>query len=255
MKKISVSVLILLLAALVLPACGRSSYTLRDFPKELKIDADSLSEDTDNLLPVDETAQLLAALPKEKLYVYALDPKVVTGVLVKFDGLVQYFPWRFDPRLAQPDLFVADYNADGKKDVAFTYVFSAGVHARRETLHVLLREEDRLSDNLYTGEKAAVEASRHLSVIADADNPDTFKAYLDGEGRTFKLPGHGEFADLYFDEVQDFTLGDTITLRVEPGIVFRNEGEAVYDVLHYTAQIEFVDSLLTQTNVKLDLNA
>lgn len=253
MKKTCVSVLVLLLAALTLSACGRGRYKMQDIPKELKIDANTLSEDVDNLLPVGETAQLMAALPEEGLYVYAVDPTVVSGVLVKFDGVVQFFTWRFDPRLAQPDLFVADYNADGKKDVAFTYVFSAGVHARRETLHVLLREEDRFSDNLYTGEKAAVEASRHLSVYADKDKPDTFTAYLDGQQSTFTLPGHGEYVDLYFDEVQDFTLGDTITLRVDPGIVFRNEGEATYDVLRYTADIGFVDGILTQTNTNIEI--
>ena len=254
MKKKCISVLVLLLAALCLSACGRGRYTVQDVPKELKIDADALSEDTDNLLPVDETAQLMAALPEEGLYVYAVDPTVVSGVLVKFDGIVQFFTWRFDPRLAQPELYVADYNADGKKDVAFSYVFSAGVRAHRETLHVLLREEDRFSDHLYTGEKAALEAARHLGVLQDAKKPDTFSAYLDQQApRTFTLPGHGEYVDLYFDEVQDFTLGETITLRVDPGIVFRNEGEAIYDVLHYTADIGFIDGILTQTNAKLDI--
>lgn len=253
MKKVCVSVLALLLAALTLCACGRSRYKMQDIPKELKIDADTLSEDTDNLLPVGETAQLMAALPDEGLYVYAIDPTVVSGVLVKFDGVAQFFTWRFDPRLAQPDLYVADYNGDGKKDVAFTYVFSAGVRARRETLHVLLREEDRFADYLYTGEKAAIEAARHLTVYADEKTPDTFTAYLDGEPSTFTLHGHGEYVDLYFDDVQDFTLGDAITLRVDPGIVFRDEGEATYDVLGYTANIEFVNDILTQTNVKIDL--
>lgn len=253
MKKLCVSVLVLLLAALSLPACSRSrGYTLQDMPKELKIDVASLSEDTDNLLPVDETAQLLAALPEEGLYVYALDPTVVSGVLVKFDGVVQYFQWRFTARLAQPDLFVADYNGDGRKDVAFTYVFSAGAQVHRETLHVLLREENRFSDHMFTGEKAAIEAARHLSVIAEK-TPDTFTAYLDGSPSTFTLPGHGEFVDLYFDDVQDFTLGDEITLRVEPGLVFRDEGPALHDVLNYTAKIELVDGILTQTNLKLEV--
>ena len=253
MKKICVSVLVLLLAALSLSACGRGGYKFLDIPKELKIDAASLSEDTENLMPVGETVALLAALPEEGLYVYSIDPTVAVGVLVKFDGLVQYFPWRFAARLAQPDLFIADYNGDGKKDVAFTFVFSAGEHARRETLHVLLREEERLSDHIYTGQKAAVEAARHLSVYADADKPDTFTAYLDEQRSTFTLPGHGEYVDLYFDEVQDFTLGEEITLRVEPGIVFRNEGAAVYDVLSYTAKIEFTDGTLTQTQPEINL--
>ena len=253
MKKICVSALVLLLAALTLSACGRSRYKMQDIPKELKIDVDTLSEDTDHLLPVDETAQLLAALPQEGLYVYAVDPTVVSGVLVKFDGVVQFFTWRFDPRLARPDLYVADYNGDGKKDVAFTYVFSAGEHAWRETLHVLLREEDRFIDNVYTGDKAAFEASRHLGVYADENTPDTFTAYLDGQPSTFTLPGHGEFVEVDFEEVDDFTLGDTITLRVDPGFIFRNESASVCDVLNYTANIAFVDGILTQTDIKIDV--
>ena len=246
MKKVCISALVLLLALLPLCGCGRN-YKHLDVPKELKIDDGALSEDTENLMSVDESTPLLAALPEEGLYVYSTDPTVVSGVLIKYDGLLQYFPWRFAPRLARPDLFVSDYNGDGQKDIAFTFVSKAGGHVYRENLHVLLRGENGFTDNFYTAEKAVLEAGGHLDVYSDAEKPDTFTAYLDGKDTPFTLPGHGEYLDLYYDEIQDFTLGDEITLRIEPGLIFKDEALPVYDVLTYSAHIEFVDGVLTQT--------
>lgn len=254
MKKMCVSVLVLalLLCSLSLFGCGRSGgYKLLDVPKELKIDVAALSENTDKLMSVDETTPLLAALPEEGLYVYSTDPTVVSGVLIKYDGLLQFFPWRFAPRLARPELFVSDYNADGQKDIAFTFVSKAGERARRENLHVLLRGEDGFTDNFYACEKAVIEVGNHLEVIADDETPDTFTAYLDGEPNEFKFPGHGELAGVYLDEIQDFTLGDEITLRVEPGLYFADEGLPVMGVMTYTAHIEFVNGILTQTQAQL----
>jgi hypothetical protein len=247
----------LLLASLPLWGCNRHSggYTLLDVPKELQVDAAALSEDVNKLMSVDETTPLLAALPEEGLYVYATDETVVSGVLVKYDGLLQYFSWRFAPRLAQPELFVSDYNEDGRKDIAFVYVSKAGDHARRENLHVLLRADNGFVDNFYACEKATIDAGKHLSVYADEDGQkaDAFTAYLDGIAHPFTLPGHGEFLELNLDEVLDFTLGDEITLKIEPGLFFRNEGPPLFDVMTYTAHIEFVNGVLTQTKTQIDL--
>ncbi len=255
MKRMCASALALLLA-LTLFGCEKRSggYTLLDVPEELEIDAASLSEDTDNLMSIDETTPLLAALPKEDLYVYATDPTVITGVLVKYDGMLQFFPWRFAPRLARPELFVSDYNEDGKKDVAFTYVSMAGEGVFRENLHILLRGENGFDDNFYACEKAVIETGVHLTVMADSKTPDKFTASVDGVKESFMLPGHGEYLDLYLDQVQDFTLGDEITLRVEPGMIFKDEGLPLYDVLTYTAHIGFANGVLTQSQPEIRIN-
>lgn len=255
MKKMCVSVLILFLASLSLWGCGRKSggYTLLDVPKELEIDPAALSENADKLMSVDESTPLLCALPEEGLYVYSTDQSIASGVLIKYDGLLQYFPWRFSPRLAKPDLFISDYDADGKKDIAFTFVSGAGEHAYHENLHVLLRGDRGFTDHFYSSEKAAIEVGNHLSVVADESKPDTFTAYLDGESRTFTLAGHTEYLDLYYDEVQDFTLGDEITLRSDPGMVFSGEGLPTFGVMTYTARVTFSDGLLTQTDAQIEL--
>lgn len=249
MKKMCVSVLVLLLLALSLVGCERRSggYTLIDVPKELEINVSALSEDTDNLMASGESAPLLAALPEEGLYLYAPDATVAQGVLVKYDGILQYFPWRFTPQLAQPDMFVADYNGDGKKDIAFTYVSSYGTTQRRENLHVLLRVGKGFKDNVYSCEKAASDASGKLAVGQGSD-PDQFTAYLGDTQQTFTLAGHGEYQGLYFDDWQEFTLGETITVLLKPGLIFKDEGLPVYGALTYTATIAFEDGRLVQTD-------
>ena len=61
MKKILVSALVLTLLLGSFTGCGKK-YRQIDVPKELKIDEKTLSEDTDELLSIDDTTPLLTAL-------------------------------------------------------------------------------------------------------------------------------------------------------------------------------------------------
>ena len=244
MKKRLIPALLAVLL-LALSGCG-SRYRQLDVPKEMKIDPASLSENTDNLMDSGEKTPLLAALPEEGLYVYATDPTIQSGVLVKYDGLLQFFPWSFTPQLAQPELYAADYNGDGKKDIAFVYVSSSGSTQRRENLHVLLRGEKGFEDNFYPCEKAALEANGRLSVSNPEKN--SYIVLCGSEQQTFTMEGHDGFKGLYFDDWQDFTLGETISVTLRPGMVFDGEALPVYDAFTYTADIEFVNGLLSQTD-------
>ncbi|MBQ7545818.1 MAG: hypothetical protein IJT41_02480 [Clostridia bacterium] len=252
MKTRMISALAVLVLLISLCACRQNGYALIDVPKELHIDVAALSEDADNLMASGESTPLLAALPQEDLYIYASDPTIAQGVLVKYDGLLQYFPWRFTPQLAQPDLYVADYNGDGVKDIAFTFVSADSESKRCENLHVLTRGKRGFEDHFYSAKKAAVEASGKLSV----GNPeqDKFIVYLGQTQQTFTMTGHGTYAGLYFDDWQEFTLGDTITVAIKPGLVFEGEGQPVYSALNYTASIEFVNGLLAQTGAQATLS-
>ena len=251
MKTRMISAFVVLALLVSLCACKKNGYTWIDVPKELQIDVSALSEDTDNLMASSESAPLLAALPQEGLYIYATDSTVAQGVLVKYDGLLQYFPWRFTPQLAQPDLYVADYNGDGVKDIAFTYVSSYGETQRRENLHVLLRGEGGFEDRVYSAEKAAIEASGKMYV----DNPeqDQFVAHAGETQQAFTLTGHGTYTGLYFDDWQEFTLGEAISVELRPGLIFQNEGLPAYGSLRYTATIDLVDGILSQTDPQVTL--
>ena len=248
MKKILVSALVLTL--LLGSFTGRGNkYRQIDVPKELKIDEKTLSEDTDELLSIDDTTPLLTALPDEGLYIYYTDRTVKSGVLVKYDGMLQFFAWRFTPELARPDVYIADYNGDGEKDIAFTYVSEVGETQFCENLHLLLRTEDKFEDRYYTGEKASIQCGNHLVVAPKGD--DKYIAYIDGEPTEFTLTGHGEFSQLYLKHIQDFTLGETITVELDPGLVFVGESSPVFSTFRYIADVVPTDGDVKQQNARI----
>lgn len=249
MKKILASVLCLCIFALSFAGCSKTSggYKLVDVPKELSIDAEVLSEDLkDNLLNIDEDYQLLYGIPEENLYIYAIRSSVAQGVLVKFDGRIQYFPWSFVPQLAQPEAYVADYNGDGVKDIAFTYLESVGIVNYNETLHILLAGDKKLTDCIYSAEKAASEASSHMSTSQLDKN--AYSVTVDGKTENFSLKGNGELLGVRCDDVQDFTLGETIKLEINPGLVFKTKEDPVYSVFKYYADIQLKGDVCVQAN-------
>lgn len=247
MKKILVSALTCLLVLLSLCGCTQRSggYRVVDLPKELTIDADTLSEDTDNLLNMDEDYPLLLAKPEDDLFVYVVNPRVMQGVVVKYGGLLQYFPWAFIPQLALPDVYLYDYDGDGQKDIALTYVEESASPRFNETLHVLLYAKKGMQDCIYTYEKAASEAGNHIMVRKKTDKD--YAVFVDGAEKSFVMQGdYGELLGVYTDTVQNFTLGETITVEVNPGLVFDKTQEPVYSAFRYKAAVTLRDATLTQ---------
>ena len=249
MKKILASALCVLLLV-SFAGCG-AHYKKIDVPKELKIDARNLSEDTDHFMSIEDDTPLLAAIPEQGLYIYYTDTTIRSGVLVKYDGLLQFFPWRFTPQIARPDVFIADYNGDGRSDIAFTYAVETAETDACENLHVLLRGDKGFSDQFYTAEKAGIECGNHLMV--SAREKDQFVVYVDGEPTEFGLGGHGAFLGMYYKHVQDFTLGEEITVALEPGFVFDNEDKPLYGVMSYSAKLQFTGEVFTQTEPEIVL--
>ena len=253
MKKILVPILILVLLCTPLSGCAKRSegYKLEAIPDELTIDPAMLSEDTDNLLSMDETCPLMAALPEEGLYMYAIDPTITHGALVKFDGVIQYFTWLFTAAIAEPEMYVCDYNGDGKKDVAITFLTSTGQSNHNEELHILVRTGSGFEDHLYLKQKAIEDAAKHVIMVERAKG--LYSLALDGKEQTVKLDGNGDFLGLYFDDVQDYTLGETITIQYKPGIVFSESQLPVYSVFSYSADVILDGSTCGQTNGRIEL--
>ena len=243
--------LLLTLSLLVsLCACG-SGYKKVNVPKELSLDVSALSEDTDNLMAVDDSTPLVVAIPEENLYVYCTDPTVVSGVLFKYDGVVQYFSWSFTPQIAEPEVYLSDYNGDGLTDIAFTYCDTASEIKHNENLHILLRDKTGFTDCVYTWQSAAVDSS---TVIVIDDNGDgTFTAHLNEQSATASLDatGFGTFRGVYANDVQDFTLGDTITLTVQPGLVFNDRSLPVYNLFEYKANMQLSEGVLSPTDARI----
>lgn len=251
MKK-AITVFLLLSVLLSFAACGQS-YQKINVPKELSLDDSALTEDVREMMSIDDSTPLIAALPDEGLYIYATDPTIASGVLVKYDGLIQYFSWIFTPYIAEPDVYVSDYNGDGQKDIAFTYCDTASEIVHNENLHILLRTENGFTDHVYNWKSAAVDLSMKITVDDNGDG--TFTANLDGTHATAALDadGFGIYRGIYADNVQDFTLGDTITLTVQPGLVFNDRQLPVYDVFVCTAKMHFIENdVLRPTDLRID---
>lgn len=247
MKKILASVLAFTLAALTLCSCAKTSggYKLLDVPDALSIDAKDFSEEVETaMLNMDESYPLLAAMPEENAYIYAVNPMVMQGVLVKYNGNIQYFPWDLIPELAQPEMYMADYNGDGQKDIAFTFVEASGETCYRETLHMLIQGEKKLEDYIYSSEKAASDAETHLRV--EKKTSKDYAAYVDGKVHSFTMNGYGQLQGVYTADMQDFTLGEQITLEVNPGLVFEGTELPVYSAFKYNAKVVFADDMVTQ---------
>ena len=231
-----------------LSACA-GRYKLLNVPEELRLDTAALSENMDDMMSITDSTPLIAALPDEGLYVYETDPTIVGGVLFKYDGIIQYFPWSFTPQIAEPEVFLSDYNGDGQTDIAFTYCDTASEIKHNETLHVLLRGEDGFTDCVYTWKSAAVDAK--MGVVIDDNGDGTFTAHLNGrpdEDRTLDAAGLGTYMGLYSDDVQDFTLDETITLTVRLGMVFSDTSLPVYDVFDFASEMQLVDGVLAPVN-------
>ena len=244
-RRIALFLALCLLASLC--ACGKH-YTMLDVPKSLHLDPSALSENMDDLMSIEDDMTLIAALPDEGLYVYESDVTVVGGVLFKYDGIIQYFPWSFTPQIAEPEVCLGDYNADGLTDIAFTYCDTASELRHNENLHILLRGEKGFEDCVYTWQAASVDASTRITVDDNGDG--TFTAHLNGQSATaaFDASGMGAYRGVYANDVQDFTLGDTITLTVQPGLVFNDRSLPVYDVFVYTATMQLKDGVLSPTD-------
>ena len=252
MKK--VFALLLCTAMLVsLCACGsrRDGYKLIDVPKELGLDVPALSEDAENLMEINDKTPLITAIPEKDLYLYCTDASIKAGVLVKCDGKIQYFPWIFTPQIAQPEVYVSDYNGDGLEDIAFTYCDTASSIKHNENLHILLANEKGWTDLVDTWITAATDARNGIMVSQGKDGG--FTVSLLGKAQPFSLnaTGKGELLGVFTEDYQDFTLGDTISVTVKPGLVFEKQSLPEYDVLEYTASIVCPDGALKMTDAKI----
>lgn len=226
-------------------------YVLQAIPDALTINPAELSGDAKNLLNMDETYPLLAALPEEDLYVYTIDPMLASGALVKYDGVIRYFSWQFVPPKAEPELYVYDYNGDGKKDVAISFLTSVGQTNHNEELHVLMRKGNDFEDCMYLKTKAVEDVKSHVTIMQKDDGQ--YSIYVEGKENPVRLNGKGDLLGLYFDDVQDYTLGKTITLRYAPGIVFSEMQLPMTGVFEYTADVVFQPDTCGQANGRVTM--
>lgn len=252
MKKIIFPVLIAALLCSSLFGCSVGKYKLISVPEELQIDTETLSEDPANLLNYDETYPLFFAEPESGVFAYICTTQARDGILVKFDGYIQYFPWRFVPALADPDVHVYDYNGDGLSDIAVTIVTNIGETNYNEDLHILMNRDGNLEDCFYSHETCATDATGIYTFAKNNTKENSYNFFIHGKRQEIELKNKGDSFGMYLDAVQDFTLGDDITLEIVPGITFENNTIPDYSIAKFHMNVNYNNGIFELTNPTVD---
>ncbi len=249
MKKIISPVLAALLLCATLFGCSSDKkYKLISVPDDLQINAETLSENTENLLDYSEDFPLFFADAENGIYAYACNNQATDGILLKFDGYIQYFPWRIVPQLADPDFHVYDYNGDGLSDIAVTVISDVGETNYNEDLHILMNLDGSLEDCFYSHETCSVETSGIFNFSKNTAKENSYFFFIHGQRQEIELKNKGDFFGLYLDAVQDFTLGDKITVEVVPGLSFETNSIPDYSIAKFHADVDFSDGVFSLTN-------
>ncbi|MBQ3151179.1 MAG: hypothetical protein IJB86_08060 [Clostridia bacterium] len=250
MKKIIFPVLIAAFLCASLFGCsGEKKYKLVEVPEELQINTQSLSEDPAKLLDYNEDYPLFFAEPESDVYAYVCSNQSDNGILVKFDGYIQYFSWRMlTPTIAKPDVHVADYNNDGLQDIAVTVLSNVGETNYNEDLHILMNRDGSLEDCLYTHETCAIDAKGILTFSENNTKDDSYFFFINGKRQEIEIKNKGDFFGMYFDAVQDFTLGNTITVEVVPGLSFSDSAIPDYSLATFCADINYNNGVFEMSN-------
>lgn len=252
MKRIIFPVLIAALLCASLFGCSAGKYKLISVPEELKINAETLSEDPKNLLNYDEDYPLFFAEPESGVFAYVCNVQARDGILVKFDGYIQYFPWRFVPALADPDVKVYDYNGDGRSDIAVTIVTSVGETNYNEDLHILMNRDGSLEDCFYSHETCATDATGIFNFSKNNAKENSYHFFIHGKKQEIELKNKGNCFGMYLDAVQDFTLADTITLEIIPGLTFENNSVPDYSIAKFHMDVNYTNGVFELSNPSVD---
>ena len=253
MKKIISPVLAALLLCATLFGCSAGNkYKLISVPDDLQINTETLSENAENLLDYSEDYPLFLADAENGVFVYACNNQGSDGVLVKFDGRIQYFPWRIIPSLADPDIHVYDYNGDGLSDIAITVISDIGETNYNEDLHILMNQKRSLEDCLYSHETGATDRSGIFKFSKNTAKENSYFFFIHGQRQEIELKNKGNFFGLYFDAVQDFTLGDKITVEVVPGLSFETNSIPDYSIAKFHADVNYENGVFSLANPTVD---
>lgn len=88
---------------------------------------------------------LLAAIPDKNIYLYGIKS---SGVILYVEEEGHYYDWPYlTPRLIWPRMYLSDFDADGRDELAVILYIGSGTGVSIEDLHIIeLNKEEDLSD-------------------------------------------------------------------------------------------------------------
>jgi hypothetical protein len=214
MKRTTSAALAAVFLLLTLSGCARLSgkYRLVDVPEDITIEAASLSDElqTDHDIYFSVDFPLVASLPEDGVYVYDVNQKGKYGLFIRYEKTLQYFDWTYIKATSVPEIFMSDYNGDGKKELAVSLLRSVGETNHNEDLHILEYDGGKFTNIIYSAEAFESDAKSQVTITPDEKNDKLYKLTTAMSTKTLDVSGRGEIKSTYFGAVQDFTLGDTI---------------------------------------------
>lgn len=225
MKKIICPALAAIILMLSLAGCGSVvKPKLVDVPDEITIDTASLSD----TLQTDQTSYdaaefpLVASVPSEGVFIYDINVSGQTGLLVKYNNVLQYFNWTYFRITSQPEVAVYDYDGDGDKEIAISLLTNKGQTNYNEDLYILEYSKGKLDYINYLGSTMCSAAE----AIVSYQEKDEANQYSLTDGKNFYTLDFSNresaFQGLYFDAYCDYSLDEKITSTVKIRYIFED---------------------------------
>ena len=100
----------------------------------------SLNLDKKNNTNVDTTPKIIASIPKEKIYLYALQEQdgFYRGLVLSINGVNKFFDWKsITERAFLPQLYYVDLNNDDKKELTIILYEDEGTGIVRNVVYII----------------------------------------------------------------------------------------------------------------------
>lgn len=215
---------------------------------------------TNELSDADEgSTLLLASTPKEKVYLYGYARD--NAVILRINNKYQLFRWGYtSPRGILPRMGYADFDQDGKKEIAVSMCTGTGTGVSVDQLYIVKTRND---GTLSAMEFTPYQYNRQLTERISATYNQTegmLQFFIDDKkaGNAIDISSwikeKYQYSKIGFGEQISFKiLKKAITLNFIPGCYFKNSCSALYDgIPNFTAKVVYKKGEFSLTDIKVN---
>lgn len=202
---------------------------------------------------------LLASIPKEKVYLYGYSGG--DAVIIRIGNNYQLFHWSYtSPRGILPRMGYADFDQDGKKEIAVSMCTGTGTGVSVDQLYLVkTHKEGTMSDVEFTGDQYINQLTERITAT-DNQSKGMLQFYVDDKkvGNTIDITswikeGY-QYSRIGFGEQISFEISKkAITLDFIPGCYFENICSPQYDEMPtFTAKVVYKKGDFSLIDIKLN---
>ncbi len=200
---------------------------------------------------------LLAAIPKEKVYLYGFAQS--NAVILRINNKYQLFRWEYtSPTGILPRMGYADYDHDGKKEIALVMHTGTGTGVSIDQLYLVKTQNDgTLSALEFTRYQCINQIMERISATYN-QTKGTLQFFIDDRkvGNVIDISSwiqNGyQYSRIEFGEQISFGISKkSITLNINPGCYFENICSAQYDEIpNFSAKVIYKRGDFSLSDIK-----